>query len=133
MTSICEKDGWMMKQATTLLLVLGALVLFLLSGCGLFRSGAETLAPPTATTRPTAIGTPPGISAATVGTPVATSTPEGPVTLVLWASEGYAPNSETGGGMRLLEQIQAFKQSASVQPPIRWAKVSPGATEPLAL
>lgn len=115
MTSICEKDGWMMKQATTLLLVLGALVLFLLSGCGLFRSGAETPAPPTATTRPTAIGTPPGISAATVGTPVATSTPEGPVTLVLWASEGYAPNSETGGGMRLLEQIQAFKQSHDVE------------------
>jgi ABC-type glycerol-3-phosphate transport system substrate-binding protein len=104
-----------MKKAIYPRLVLWALALFLLSGCSLFRSEAETPAPPIATIRPTAIGTPPGTSPADAGTPVSTPTPEGPLTLVLWASEDYAPNSETDGGMQLLEQIQAFKQSYDVE------------------
>jgi ABC-type glycerol-3-phosphate transport system substrate-binding protein len=66
---------------------------------------------PEGTVRSTAIGTPPGTSAPDGG--VATGTPEegGPITLVLWTSEDFAPTSETEGGMRLLEQIQAFQES----------------------
>lgn len=37
------------------------------------------------------------------------------MTLVLWTSEDYAPNSETEGGMQLLRQIQAFQQDRDVR------------------
>jgi ABC-type glycerol-3-phosphate transport system substrate-binding protein len=94
---------------------LGLLVLAVssLTGCGLLRSGdKQTATPPTATAPPTAIGTSPGL-------PLPGTTPLAPVndtslTLVMWTTEDYAPNSETGGGLQLMEQIQTFKQEREV-------------------
>ncbi len=84
-----------------------------LAGCGLLRSDEkETTTPTTATAHPTASGTPPE-------TPLPGTTPLAPVkdtplTLVMWTTEEYAPNSETGGGAQLMEQIQTFKQEQDV-------------------
>ena len=92
-----------------------ALALFSLVACGLFRSDEKgTSAPPTATVRPTAIGTPAATSPASTGSPADTAPDTGPVTLVLWTSESYAPTSETDGGLQLLQQIQAFQQDYGV-------------------
>ncbi len=101
-----------MSRASYLIVALSALVLWLLIGCSLLPSGGdETPAPPTpvGTVRHTATGAPPGATSPSSG--AATGTPEvsGPLTLVLWTNEDYAPTSETEGGMRLLEQIQAFQ------------------------
>jgi ABC-type glycerol-3-phosphate transport system substrate-binding protein len=104
-----------LTRAASLRLVLWTLALSLLAGCSLFRSGAkETPAPPTpgGTLRPTPIGTPPGTSLPGTPSPIPTV---GPVTLVLWTSEDYAPTSETEGGMQLLDQIQAFQQDHDVR------------------
>lgn len=97
-----------------------ALVLFLLAlafvaGCSLFQDQTrETGAPPTATVRPTAIGTPPGTSVPTNNPPSVTPSSEGPLRLVVWTSEDYAPNSETEGGIELLQQIQAFQRERNI-------------------
>jgi arabinogalactan oligomer/maltooligosaccharide transport system substrate-binding protein len=101
-----------MIRASCLRLVLLTVVGFLLMGCSLFRSEEEgTLAPPAATTRPTAIGTSAGTSVIDPGAPTSLTPTPGPVTLVLWTSEDFAPTSETEGGLQLLEQIQGFQQS----------------------
>jgi ABC-type glycerol-3-phosphate transport system substrate-binding protein len=95
---------------------LALLVLILLTGCSLFRSGEkETPAPSPsgATVGPTSIGTPQGTPLP--GTPPVPSEEEGTVTLVLWTSEDYVPTSETAGGTQLLEQIQAFQQDRDVR------------------
>jgi len=100
-----------MTKATRLRLILLVLILFTLPNCGLFRSDdKETPIPPVATVRPTPLGTPAGTSVPAGSTPSDSSDQDGPMTLVLWASEDYAPTSETEGGMQLLEQIQAFQQ-----------------------
>jgi ABC-type glycerol-3-phosphate transport system substrate-binding protein len=110
-----EDDGEMMTKASYLRRILLVLTLFALVGCSLFRADEnETPAPPVATVRPTAIGTPPGTGAPGAATPSGTPTQEGPVTLVMWTSEDYAPNSETAGGAQLLQQIQAFQQDVGV-------------------
>lgn len=106
-----------MTRASFVCLVLLALVLFPLMGCGLFRSGEEetpTPSPVGGTPRPTDAGTPWGTPPAGSGTPAHTPAEGGPATLVLWTSEDYAPTSETEGGVWLLEQIQAFQQSRGV-------------------
>jgi arabinogalactan oligomer/maltooligosaccharide transport system substrate-binding protein len=104
-----------MKNGKHLRLILFALVLVSLASCSLFRSeDKETPAPPVATVRATDSGTPSGTSSPVAGTPSDSGEEEGSETLVLWTSEDYAPNNETNGGKRLLEQIQAFQQDRSV-------------------
>ncbi len=110
-----ENDGEIMTRKNHVCLGLLALGLFSLMGCGLFRSDENvTSAPPTATVRPTAIGTPPVTSPENGSSPAATAPENGPITLVLWTSESYAPTSETDGGMQLLQQFQAFQQDYNV-------------------
>ncbi len=107
----------MMSRTRCLILILSALVSISLAGCGLLSSdGEETPAPPPpdGTARPTAIGTPPATSAPGDGSAAVTPEEDGPITLVLWTSEDYAPISETEGGVRLLEQIQSFQESRDV-------------------
>ncbi len=105
-----------MKNRKHLRLVLLALVLVSLASCSLFRSEEkETPTPSVATVRATDISTPSGTSLPAAGTPPDSGVEEGPETLVLWTSEDYAPNSETNGGMQLLEQIQAFQQDHDVR------------------
>jgi ABC-type glycerol-3-phosphate transport system substrate-binding protein len=67
------------------------------------------------TARPTAIGTPPGTSLPGDDAPSSAPTEDDTVTLVLWTNEDYAPTSETEGGTRLLEQMQAFQQDHGVR------------------
>jgi arabinogalactan oligomer/maltooligosaccharide transport system substrate-binding protein len=94
-----------------LILALLALVSISLTACSLLSSGEEgTPAPPTASARPTPIGTPAETSTPGAGTATETPEEEGPLPLVLWTTEDYAPTSETEGGMQLLEQIQAFQE-----------------------
>ncbi len=105
----------MTNKATYLRLAVLSLALTLLVGCSLFRSDEEASALPTATVRPTAIGTPPETSPPGDDTPSPPLTEQGPLTIVLWTSEDYAPTSETEGGMHLLRQIQAFQQDHGVR------------------
>ena len=106
-----------MTRTSAVCLVVLVLVLFPLTGCGLFRAAEEeTAVPPTpdGTARPTAIGTAVKTLPADAGTPVPTPA-DGFTPLVLWTSEDYAPTSETEGGIWLLEQIRNFQQSHSVR------------------
>lgn len=102
-----------MKKTTLWRLSVLVLVILALAACSLWRSDdQETATPSTATAPPTASGTPPG-------TPLPGATPLAPVhdtplTLVMWTTEDYAPNNETGGGAQLIEQIQAFKREREV-------------------
>jgi ABC-type glycerol-3-phosphate transport system substrate-binding protein len=104
-----------MPSARRLLLILPVLILCFLPACSFFSSDeGEPAAPPTATIRPTPIGTPP--TTASPGVEEATGTPaeQGPQPLVLWTTEDYAPTSDTEGGMALLNQIQAFQEANDV-------------------
>ncbi len=94
---------------------LGLLILAVsaLAGCDLLRSDdKQTATPPTATAPPTAIGTPPGLPLP--GTTPPASANDTSLTLVMWTNEDYAPNSESGGGLQLMDQIQTFKQEHDV-------------------
>ncbi len=93
-----------------------ALILLLLTSCGLLSSGEqESSVLATATVRPTAIGTPPMTDLPEQTASAVAPTETGPVTLVLWTSEDYVPSSETGGGTLLLQQIQAFQRAHDVR------------------
>jgi arabinogalactan oligomer/maltooligosaccharide transport system substrate-binding protein len=104
-----------MSKAMTLCLFFVALATVLLTGCGLFGSESDgTSAPPTATSAPVAVDASPESAATADGTPASTPTASGPITLVLWTSEDYAPNSETAGGTLLLDQLNTFQQRYDV-------------------
>ena len=87
---------------------LSLLILALLTGCGLFSDEGGTATPPTATARPTTIGTPSGTPLA--GTPSFAPVQDDTMTLVMWTNEDYAPDSKFKGGEELINQIQGFEQ-----------------------
>lgn len=106
-----DNSGETMTKATSWRL--GLLILALLTGCSLFRSGEEeTATSPTATVRSTAVGTPSGTSLP--GTSPSAPVEDSPMTLVMWTSEEYAPISEIKGGEQLINQLRDFEREHDV-------------------
>ncbi len=89
------------------------LLVLLLSGCSLFSSPGQGTGTPAVSPIPgTSTPTPRSFPTLPIGSTPRPTTPEPDTTkLVMWTTEDYAPNSETPGGLVLMDQIRAFQQS----------------------